>query len=88
MSLKSYVLSFFFHLWIYHIYKALIIHRKIILPQTALDAALERDFDLQGYAFEAAPEQLRAPRVVRVGLIQNKIILPTDAPVLDQVRQM
>ncbi|XP_053091880.1 beta-ureidopropionase isoform X3 [Pangasianodon hypophthalmus] len=59
--------------------------RKLILPQTALDAALERDFDLQGYVFEAAPEQLRAPKVVRVGLIQNKIILPTDAPVLDQI---
>lgn len=66
---------------------ALIIPRKLILPQTALDAALKNDFDLQGYVFEAAPEQLRAPRVVRVGLIQNKIILPTDAPVLDQVRQ-
>ncbi|XP_058244997.1 beta-ureidopropionase isoform X2 [Hemibagrus wyckioides] len=59
--------------------------RKLTLPQTALDAALEKDFVLQGYVFEAAPEQLRAPRVVRVGLIQNKIILPTDAPVLDQL---
>lgn len=51
----------------------------------ALDSASERDFELQGYVFEAAPEQLRPPRIVRVGLIQNKIVLPTDAPVLDQV---
>lgn len=65
----------------------LIIPRKLILPQSALDAALEKDFDLQGYVFEAASEQLRAPRAVRVGLIQNKTVLPTDAPVLDQVRQ-
>lgn len=64
-----------------------IIFRKLLLPQAALDVALERDFDLQGYIFEAALEQLRAPRVVRVGLIQNKIVLPTDASVLDQVRQ-
>ena len=28
--------------------------------------------------------QLRPPRIVRVGLIQNKIVLPTTAPVLDQ----
>ncbi|KAK2840956.1 hypothetical protein Q7C36_012535 [Tachysurus vachellii] len=59
--------------------------KKLTLPQAALDATLEKDFVLQGYVFEAAPEQLRAPRVVRVGLIQNKIILPTDAPVLDQI---
>lgn len=44
------------------------------------------DFDLQGYVFEAAPEQLRIPKIVRVGLIQNKIVLSTDAPVLTQVR--
>ena len=51
-----------------------------------MDSASERDFELKGYVFEAAQEQLRAARVVRVGLIQNKIVLPTDAPVLDQVQ--
>ncbi|KAJ8668317.1 hypothetical protein QAD02_009980 [Eretmocerus hayati] len=30
------------------------------------------------------PEQLRPPRIVRVGLIQNSIVLPTDAPVSEQ----
>lgn len=78
----------FLYNFLYLLNKALFIPRKLTLPQTALDAAMEKDFDLQGYAFEAAPEQLRVPRVVRVGLIQNKIILPTDALVLDQVRQM
>ncbi|XP_062855251.1 beta-ureidopropionase isoform X2 [Trichomycterus rosablanca] len=58
---------------------------KLVLPQSAMDAALKMDFDLQGYVFEAAPEQLRAPKIVRVGLIQNKIVLPTDAPVLKQI---
>ncbi|KAK7793874.1 hypothetical protein R5R35_014153 [Gryllus longicercus] len=37
------------------------------------------NFDIQGYRFNAASEQLRAPRIVRVGIIQNKIILPTTA---------
>ncbi|NXA78251.1 BUP1 ureidopropionase, partial [Thryothorus ludovicianus] len=59
--------------------------RKLDLPTAALSAALERDFELQGYGFEAAPEQLRRPRIVRVGLIQNKIPLPTDTAVAVQV---
>lgn len=36
-----------------------------------------RDYDLQGYRFLAREEQLRAPRVVRIGLVQNAIVLPT-----------
>lgn len=59
--------------------------RKLELPQCALDAAAERSFELKGCGFEAAVEQLRPPRVIRVGLIQNRIVLPTDAPVADQV---
>ncbi|TRZ02217.1 hypothetical protein DNTS_030442 [Danionella cerebrum] len=58
---------------------------KLKLPQGAIDAAVEQDFDLKGYVFEASPEQLRPPRTVRVGLIQNKIVLLTDAPVLEQI---
>lgn len=46
---------------------------------------MDKEFDLKGYVFEATPEQLRPPRTVRLGLIQNKIVLPTDAPVLEQV---
>ncbi|RMC06004.1 hypothetical protein DUI87_17549 [Hirundo rustica rustica] len=59
--------------------------RKLDLPTAALAAAQEKDFELQGYGFEAAPEQLRRPRIVRVGLIQNKIPLPTDTAVAVQV---
>lgn len=50
-----------------------------------MTASLERDFELRGFGFEAAPEQLRQPHIVRVGLVQNKIVLPTDSPVSDQV---
>ncbi|XP_056319416.1 beta-ureidopropionase [Danio aesculapii] len=59
--------------------------KKLDLPRSAIDAAGQQDFDLKGYVFEASPEQLRPPRMVRVGLIQNKIVLPTDAPVLEQI---
>ena len=44
------------------------------------DSAAARQFDLRAYAIRAAPEQLREPRVVRLALIQNKIVLPTTAP--------
>ncbi|XP_066546335.1 beta-ureidopropionase [Amia ocellicauda] len=59
--------------------------KKIDFPQSAIAAAAERDFELQGYVFEAVPEQLRQPHNVSVGLIQNRIVLPTDAPVIDQI---
>ena len=36
--------------------------------------------------FQAAAEQLRPPRVVRLGLIQNKAVLPTTEPYADQAR--
>lgn len=62
--------------------------RKLDLPTAALSAAQEKDFELQGYGFEAALEQLRRPRIVRVGLIQNKIPLPTDTAVAVQVHRL
>uniref|UniRef100_A0A8C3LC67 Beta-ureidopropionase n=1 Tax=Chrysolophus pictus TaxID=9089 RepID=A0A8C3LC67_CHRPC len=59
--------------------------RKLSLPAAALSSAQQRDFELQGYGFDAAAEQLRRPRIVRVGLVQNKIPLPTDTAVAVQV---
>lgn len=41
---------------------------------------------LQAFCFRADKELLREPRVVRVGLIQNSIALPTTAPLSDQKR--
>jgi beta-ureidopropionase len=46
--------------------------------------ASKNDFEVAGHVFEAAPESLRPPRIVRVGLIQNKIVLPTTADIKDQ----
>lgn len=54
--------------------------QPISLPQALLDSAKAGNFDVQGYVFTAAAEQLRPARVVRIGLVQNKIILPTTAP--------
>ncbi|XP_009617981.1 beta-ureidopropionase [Nicotiana tabacum] len=58
----------------------------IALPQPVKVLSSEHDFDLQAFSFSADRESLREPRIVRVGLIQNFISLPTTAPFLDQKR--
>jgi len=53
----------------------------------ASGAALEAEkhgFELASYQFNAAPENLTPPRIVRVGLVQNSIVLATTAPVAAQ----
>jgi hypothetical protein len=54
------------------------------LPDKLLEVAKSGDFDLQAYQFRAAAEQLRQPRIVRVGLIQNAVVAPTTAPYGEQ----
>ncbi|KAM4049159.1 beta-ureidopropionase [Anomaloglossus baeobatrachus] len=62
--------------------------RCLELPHRAVDSASQHGFELKGYMFDAAGEQLRKPRVIRVGLIQNKIQLPTSSPVAEQVNAL
>ncbi|XP_049840549.1 beta-ureidopropionase isoform X2 [Schistocerca gregaria] len=57
---------------------------KLEIPSTAEELAKNHDFEIKGYTFEAQPEQLRNPRIVRVGLVQNRIVLPTNAPIAEQ----
>jgi len=59
--------------------------RQLDLPADAVNKARERNFDIAGYIIDAPSEPVRAPRVVRVGMIQNKIVLPTTDPLLKQV---
>ncbi|KAH8407703.1 hypothetical protein KR222_011044 [Zaprionus bogoriensis] len=54
------------------------------LPATATNLAQQNGFEIKGYRFTARPEQLRQPRLVRVGAIQNSIALPTTAPIEQQ----
>jgi beta-ureidopropionase len=58
--------------------------RSIDLPEVTIKAAEDGGFDLKGFSFSAAQEQLRRPRIVRVGLVQNSIKAPTTAPFEDQ----
>ncbi|CAL5329555.1 unnamed protein product [Camellia sinensis] len=58
----------------------------ISLPEPAKALSSKHDFDLQAFSFHADKELLREPQIIRVGLIQNSIALPTTAPFLDQKR--
>ena len=50
--------------------------------------AEEYNFDVASYRFSAAPEQMRSPRKVRVGIIQTQIVEPTDAPIEEQFQAL
>ncbi|XP_072985987.1 beta-ureidopropionase [Typha latifolia] len=57
---------------------------RIAMPEAAALLSEEHNFDLQSFCFRADNELLRQPRIVRVGLIQNSIALPTSAHFADQ----
>lgn len=59
---------------------------EVPLDEKVRSTATDKGFDLKAFAFKAAPEQMRQPRVVRIGLIQNRIVLPTTAPYVDQAK--
>lgn len=58
----------------------------IAVPPALTEQAKEAAFELKAFKFSAAREQLRAPRVVRIGLIQHSIAAATTAPVLEQYK--
>ncbi|MCD7467478.1 Beta-ureidopropionase [Datura stramonium] len=57
---------------------------SIALPQPVKELSSKHYFDLQAFSFSADRESLREPRIVRVGLIQNSVALPTTAPFQNQ----
>lgn len=59
---------------------------ELSLDEAQKEAAQQLDFDLRTAVFKAAPEQMRPPRIVRIGLVQNQIVLPTTAPYAEQAK--
>jgi len=57
---------------------------SITIPNDVSSYADKNNFELKGYRFKAAKEQLREPRIVKIGLIQNGVVKPTTDPVLEQ----
>eukprot|EP00033_Pygsuia_biforma_P000301 GCRY01000368.1.p1 GENE.GCRY01000368.1~~GCRY01000368.1.p1 ORF type:complete len:442 (-),score=82.47 GCRY01000368.1:30-1262(-) len=54
------------------------------LSDEAKNLSEEKDFEIKAFKVNAAKEHFRAPRLVRVGLIQNAIVKPTTAPLNEQ----
>ena len=46
-----------------------------------------KDFELQKWSISALPEMepRPSPRKVSIALVQNRVVLPTEAPILEQV---
>ncbi|KAL6734648.1 hypothetical protein Aduo_005165 [Ancylostoma duodenale] len=57
---------------------------ELQISSDARQMAEKGGYEVQGYEISAQPEQLRAPKKVRVACIQNSIVLPTTAPVEEQ----
>jgi len=58
--------------------------RQLDIPEEAKQSAFDKNIDLKGYTFDAEPEDLRSSRIVRVAVIQNAIVEPTDSPISKQ----
>lgn len=54
------------------------------VPEAVAAYAKARNFQVVVARAQAAPEQSRPPRRVRIGLVQNRIVRPTTAPVREQ----
>ncbi len=59
--------------------------RKIEINKKSSQLALQNNFEIKAYQISAAEEQLRSKRIVRIGAVQNRIVLPTTEPILNQV---
>ncbi|KAI5651532.1 carbon-nitrogen hydrolase domain-containing protein [Phthorimaea operculella] len=59
-------------------------HCELKLKDTTISASNKFNFQVAGYSFDAAKEEVRKPRKVKIGLIQHSIVLPTDQPIEDQ----
>ena len=55
------------------------------IPEEAKLLSENENFDLQAYTIAAKSEETRPKRTVRIGAIQNQIVLPTTDPIIKQV---
>lgn len=54
------------------------------ISQTARKMMDENDFIIKAYEFKAIQEDLRKPRIVKIGAIQHSLVLPTSDPIHNQ----
>ena len=54
------------------------------MPDQVRELSDKENFDFQAYGIDAQSEQTRPKRLVRIGAIQNQIVLPTTDPIVKQ----
>jgi len=59
--------------------------KELELPAELLANAESDQYQVKGYCIPALSEETRPKRNIKIGLIQNKIVEPTDAPIQKQV---
>jgi len=59
--------------------------KELQLSDSTTTRAENEGYQVAGWKIDADVEETRNPREVKIGLIQNKIVLPTDAPIQDQI---
>lgn len=59
-------------------------HHEISIKKPNSELANENKFEIEAYEFTAKKEETRKPRVVKVGLIQHSIAIPTDRSIVEQ----
>ncbi|KAL7074285.1 hypothetical protein ACQ4LE_006397 [Meloidogyne hapla] len=57
---------------------------QLSLSNDLLESSVGSGFEIKGFQIKALEEQCRRPRRIRVAAIQNKIVLPTSAPIVQQ----
>lgn len=58
--------------------------RVLEVPDQVRELSDKENFDFQAYGIDAQSEQTRPKRLVRIGAIQNQIVLPTTDPIVKQ----
>lgn len=58
----------------------------LTIPENVARLAEANDFDVGAYKTVSPADSTRERRVVRIGVIQNSIVLPTTAPLVDQYK--
>ncbi|KAJ0175146.1 hypothetical protein K1T71_009287 [Dendrolimus kikuchii] len=59
-------------------------HHELTIAKDTLEIASLNNFEVAAYNFPANKEETRSPRVIRIGLVQHSIALPTDKPIKEQ----
>ena len=60
--------------------------QRLEITKEMKETSRAKDFELQKWSISALPEmEPRPPREVSIALVQNRVVLPTEAPILEQV---